>query len=538
MKIIKKNRIFFFNLLKPYNKKLLVLFIIMIVSIGSDLLQTIASARIIDILSQKESYIFLVRTICILSFIFIGNIVFGLIQQKLIANIEENIKYKVRMEIFNSILNKDIEFFNNKDVGELVSRILLEVAQIVNFIINTILQVILTILYVLVIIILMLSINITIGIYSLIFTFILLVVVLKVGYKVEERQSKVISNFSNVSNKVMEGIISIKTIKYLGIYKYIYNRTASVISKDKRVNIKFKEFIAIINSSVLGGEFIAVIVLWIYGSYLVIENHITIGAMVIISSYFQKLISNVNTFKNLNVEYQKFKVANNRLKEIIENNIELNFDNFNYDIKDISRIELKDLSMSYYTNLFKGMNITLNKGDIVNLIGDNGSGKTTLINIIMGIIKPTTGEILINNKKNYDMRSVIKYTELISIVPQNVELFSETVRENICLDKNFSDEEIINLSKDIGFREFNDEFLNRRIINRGLNLSGGQRQKIAILRALIRKPELLILDEAESNLDSTSRENLFKYIINTKNNRITLIVSHNISNEEFKIVNI
>ena len=162
MKIIKKNRIFFFNLLKPYNKKLLVLFIIMIVSIGSDLLQTIASARIIDILSQKESYIFLVRTICILSFIFIGNIVFGLIQQKLIANIEENIKYKVRMEIFNSILNKDIEFFNNKDVGELVSRILLEVAQIVNFIINTILQVILTILYVLVIIILMLSINITI----------------------------------------------------------------------------------------------------------------------------------------------------------------------------------------------------------------------------------------------------------------------------------------------------------------------------------------------------------------------------------------
>ena len=510
----------------------------MIVSIGSDLLQTIASARIIDILSQKESYIFLVRTIFILSVIFIGNIVFGLIQQKLIANIEENIKYKIRMEIFNSILNKDIEFFNNKDVGELVSRILLEVSQIVNFIINTILQVILTILYVIVIVILMLSISITIGIYSLIFTLILLVIVLKIGYKVEDRQSKVISNFSNVSNKVMESIMSIKTIKYLGIYKYIYNRTASVISKDKRVNIKFKEFIAIINSAVLGVEFIAVISLWVYGSYLVIENYITIGAMVTISSYFQKLISNVNTFKNLNVEYQKFKVANNRLKEIIENNIELNFDKFNCDIKDISRIELKDVSMSYYTYLFKGINITLNKGDIVNLIGDNGSGKTTLINIIMGIIKPTTGELLINNKKNYDMRSVIKYTELISIVPQNIELFSETVRENICFDKKFSDEEIINLSKDIGFTEFNDEFLNRRIINRGLNLSGGQRQKIAILRALIRKPELLILDEAESNLDSISRENLFKYIVNTKNNRITLIVSHNVNNKEFKSINI
>lgn len=538
MKIIEKNRVFFFKLLKPYNKKLLVLFIIMIVSIGSDLLQTIASARIIDILSQKESYIFLVRTIFILSVIFIGNIVFGLIQQKLIANIEENIKYKIRMEIFNSILNKDIEFFNNKDVGELVSRILLEVSQIVNFIINTILQVILTILYVIVIVILMLSISITIGIYSLIFTLILLVIVLKIGYKVEDRQSKVISNFSNVSNKVMESIMSIKTIKYLGIYKYIYNRTASVISKDKRVNIKFKEFIAIINSAVLGVEFIAVISLWVYGSYLVIENYITIGAMVTISSYFQKLISNVNTFKNLNVEYQKFKVANNRLKEIIENNIELNFDKFNCDIKDISRIELKDVSMSYYTYLFKGINITLNKGDIVNLIGDNGSGKTTLINIIMGIIKPTTGELLINNKKNYDMRSVIKYTELISIVPQNIELFSETVRENICFDKKFSDEEIINLSKDIGFTEFNDEFLNRRIINRGLNLSGGQRQKIAILRALIRKPELLILDEAESNLDSISRENLFKYIVNTKNNRITLIVSHNVNNKEFKSINI
>lgn len=304
------------------------------------------------------------------------------------------------------------------------------------------------------------------------------------------------------------------------------------------MNIKFKEFIAIINSAVLGGEFIAVIGLWVYGSYLVIENYITIGAMVTISSYFQKLISNVNTFKNLNVEYQKFKVANNRLKEIIENNIELNFDKFNCDIKDISRIELKDVSMSYYTYLFKGINITLNKGDIVNLIGDNGSGKTTLINIIMGIIKPTTGELLINNKKNYDMRSVIKYTELISIVPQNIELFSETVRENICFDKKFSDEEIINLSKDIGFTEFNDEFLNRRIINRGLNLSGGQRQKIAILRALIRKPELLILDEAESNLDSISRENLFKYIVNTKNNRITLIVSHNVNNKEFKSINI
>ncbi len=118
---------------------------------------------------------------------------------------------------------------------------------------------------------------------------------------------------------------------------------------------------------------------------------------------------------------------------------------------------------------------------------------------------------------------MINSTNLFGVVPQNIQLFSNTVKENIYLDSNYSDQNIISLAEKIGFEGITMDFLNKKVINRGLNLSGGQQQKIAILRALIKNPQIIILDEASSNLDNKNKEALYKYIYETRSNKISLI---------------
>ena len=194
-----------------------------------------------------------------------------------------------------------------------------------------------------------------------------------------------------------------------------------------------------------------------------------------------------------------------------------------------SKIQLKNISFAYNDksqNLFKNYSLDILKGEIVGISGRSGSGKTTLIDIIVGLLKPTTGEILINNFSDTDMEVRKK---IISYVPQDVYIFDNSIKNNITLSENFNE----NMLKKVSKVAMIDEFLINRNLDfdtlvgeKGILLSGGQKQRIGIARALYRNPKVLILDEATNALDESTEKEFFKNLKEFNNEITIILVSH------------
>ena len=183
-------------------------------------------------------------------------------------------------------------------------------------------------------------------------------------------------------------------------------------------------------------------------------------------------------------------------------------------------------------NALNGVNLDVDYGSVLGVIGANGAGKSTLINLVIGFLKPSKGLIELDgfNLQDLDLRSVRKS---ISVVPQESILFDGTIKENIAYGlKGIDDAQVIKALKDanaLGFVEQLPEGLNTLVGDRGAKLSGGQKQRLAIARALIRQPKILILDEATSALDSESESLIQKAISEILKDKTTFVVAHRLS---------
>ncbi|MGL5100909.1 MAG: ABC transporter ATP-binding protein, partial [Fusobacteriaceae bacterium] len=182
--------------------------------------------------------------------------------------------------------------------------------------------------------------------------------------------------------------------------------------------------------------------------------------------------------------------------------------------------------------ILKNLNLQINRGEVVALVGKSGSGKTTLVNMIPRFYEATSGAIKINGTdiKNYSLK---EYRNHIGIVPQETFLFSGTIRENLKFGKEYiSDEEVESAAKMANAYEFIKELpqgFETEVGERGVLLSGGQKQRIAIARALIQNPEIMILDEATSALDTESERLVQKALDNLMKNRTTFVIAHRLS---------
>ncbi|MBO4863971.1 MAG: ABC transporter ATP-binding protein [Eubacterium sp.] len=192
-------------------------------------------------------------------------------------------------------------------------------------------------------------------------------------------------------------------------------------------------------------------------------------------------------------------------------------------------IEFKDICFSYSNNqkeVLHDINLKLSYGDKVVVVGDNGVGKTTFINLLLSFLEPDRGKIMVNGKSISDI-NIDEYRQLFSVVSQEVFLFNDTLKNNICLGKEVSDELLEDTIREVNLEDFvRKNGTDYIITNNGANLSGGQRQKIALARALIINRPILVFDEATSNLDRMSM-NIFTDLFETKLKDTTVIcVSH------------
>lgn len=309
--------------------------------------------------------------------------------------------------------------------------------------------------------------------------------------------------------------------KFVELLKKVFN-----LSWVSNLQTSLKTFVELV-----GG----VIILWV-GGLSVINGEMTIGSLITFSSLLVYFLDPIKNLINLQPQIQTAVVAADRLGEILDLEAEKTENEYKK-LKPISlngNIEIKDLNFRYGTRklVLEDINLKIIRGQKIALVGESGSGKTTLAKLLLKLYLPEKGEILIDGNNIEDIQ-IETLRDRIAYVPQETFLFSGSIYENLTLGLNEVDSnKILEASKKAQAHDFINELPLRYetlLEENGLNLSGGQRQRLAIARAMLKNPDILILDEATSNLDAITERALDKTINEYSENMTTIFIAHRLS---------
>lgn len=272
-----------------------------------------------------------------------------------------------------------------------------------------------------------------------------------------------------------------------------------------------------------------------FTGFLAIKGTVMPGDITLYQSYFATIVSQVSSLMSLIPTIAKGIESVNSIGEVLlEDDIEQN--EGKEIIKDIyGEFDFKDVTFRYNNidrPVLHNLNLHVDKGETIALVGESGAGKSTILNLVIGFNQVNSGEVLIDghNMKDIDLRSYRKY---LAVVPQTSILFSGTIRDNITYGVDNVDEAILDeIVKAANLTDLINSLpdgLDTMVGEHGGKLSGGQRQRISIARALIRNPKVIVLDEATSALDSISEKLIQEALNNLTKDRTTFIVAHRLS---------
>ena len=261
--------------------------------------------------------------------------------------------------------------------------------------------------------------------------------------------------------------------------------------------------------------------------YAFVYKNLTIGEIVAVITLLGKAYEPIAIF---NVEYIDYKLNKQGLKRYLDlldlkdvTNIESG-----KKIKVNGQIELKNVSFSYPNKMvLEDINLTIDKNKVTAFVGETGSGKSTIIKLISGLIKPSKGEIIID-ETNLNEISLDSYYDDLTYISQDSVIFDGSLRENIVFDKKIDDKKIINVLKLVSLEKFYEGLkygLDTNLGEKGVLVSGGERQRIALARLFFDKSKIIILDEATSQMDNITEKEVMKSISNLENKTI-IIIAH------------
>lgn len=310
-------------------------------------------------------------------------------------------------------------------------------------------------------------------------------------------------------------------MKFVKLLKSVFH-----LSWVSNLQTAFKQFVELV-----GG----IVILWV-GGVNVIHGDMTMGSLIAFNSLLVYFLDPVKNLINLQPQMQTAVVAADRLGEILDLEAEksqteykkMQPEHLNGDIK------IQNLDFRYGTrkNVLEGINLTIHQGEKIAFVGESGSGKTTLSKLLLHFYTPQKGEILINGNNIEDIQ-IETLREKIAYIPQETFLFSGTIMENLTLGMDHvTMDEVIRACKMAQAHEFINKLPLRyetRLEENGANLSGGQRQRLAIARAMLKQPDILILDEATSNLDSITERALDRTIHEYAAEMTTIFIAHRLS---------
>lgn len=489
----------------------------------------------IDLNFLDKNQLVIYSCIIFFSIFLIKNIVLAIISY-LQAYIIRMYRQSTTKLIYEKFIFSNYQFFINNNPSLLIRKIYADIGHAFTYFFS-IIQLIRE--SILVIFILIFLISIDPAIYTITFSlFFFITLVIRLIYKkiLSDKGSILLKEGSNKLQILNQSFYSIKEIKIMDKEQHFIKKFIE--------NTRILENISFINTFItslprLIFETLTILIIVFFTSILVLLNkpdEFIIPIISLLVAAGSRFIPSFNIINNSISGIKLFKdsylsVLDTLSKNDKENTFINKTKNRNEKIKFEKKIEIKDLNFAYNTKkILSNINMTINKGETVGIIGLSGAGKTTLINIFLGLLKSESGYIAVDGKNiNENLKS---WQTSIGYVPQDVHLIDDTILNNICFGQNKAEINNLKFKKAVKNAQLLD-FINSlnekemtNIGNAGARISGGQRQRIAIARALYLDPKIMVLDESTSSLDIDSEKKIIDDVNSLKDQKTIIVISH------------
>jgi subfamily B ATP-binding cassette protein MsbA len=457
-------------------------------------------------------------------------------QTVVINTLVQSIIFKIQSNLFQSLLNLDLDVLNTERVGSLQSRVMNDVnlmkeAMIRSF--NNLLRDLFTLIG---LVISMFWLNWVLALAVIAVYPIAVYPIIKIGKKSRVLSKAMQEHIGKTSSFLNESFLGARLIKSYQLENIQNKKAISYFSDLKSIIIKVISTRAGLEPvmEIIGGIAISLVIL--LAGWQIVAGTSTVGEFSGFISALLIAVGPARAIGTLNSVIQEGTAAANRVFGGIDSKAKV-YDDLNAEsLKGIDgKIIFRNITYKYLDKnilALNNINLEINPGESLAIVGPSGSGKSTLINLILRFFDPDEGEVLIGDQ-NIKKVKIVSLRESIAIVSQDTLLFHGTVCENITFGKqNATKEDIIKSAKEAGSHDFIQKLPNgydTMIGESGANLSGGERQRIAIARAILRNPKILILDEPTSSLDSEAENKIKVTLSAISKNRTTITIAHRLS---------
>ena len=531
------NRIF--SYLLPYWKQMILIFVFIILSSIMMLLPSVLTGKIIDDGLINRNMKMLVTLILVsLGVTLFANLI--RVGESFLNNwIAQHITFDMRNKMYKHLQQMSQKFFTSNNQGDIITRMTSDISGVERVVTSTFTSILSNSITLVVAIIIMFKENwilATVGILVIpLFT-----IPTRWAGKTRWELTQDAQECNDEVNGILNETLSVSgqlLVKLFGKEEYEYNRYKNV--NQRMINLNIKEsmagrwFMVIINTFSSVGPML----LYLVGGILMMkyDSSLTVGDITVLVALLGKMYGPVNSLLNIQVEWIRSMALFTRIFEYFDMPIEIKNSENPITLENVDgNIEFKNVEFSYdgERKILKDINFELKSGRSIALVGPSGSGKSTIANLIPRLYDVCNGTITLDgvDVRNLDLAWL---RDKIGIVSQETYLFNGTIRENLLYAKpDATDEEIMDACKKANIDDFilkQEKGLDAMVGNRGLKLSGGEKQRLSIARVLLKDPVLLIFDEATASLDSISEKKIQDAINPIIDSRTSILIAHRLS---------
>lgn len=531
----------FFVLIKTQRIQLFSIFLISIVITSISLAGAYAFKLVIDGIVLKDNNTSQLQTIfnnihiigiALLS-LYTIQAVAQVLRSMLVAKLSNRLDTTVMLEYYNHVVSLPMKFFSTRKTGEILSRFS-DASKIREAISNVTLTLMIDLVLALAGAYILFVLSSTLLLISIVIIILYLLLVFCFNNPIKKINYESMENNAQLSSYLKESIDGIETVKAFNNENAVKAQTKNKLAK--LFEKLYKGSIIYSLQDTLSG-FIAsagtAVILWV-GIILVQRGTITLGSLITFQAMMTYFIDPMKNIIELQPTIQTAVVAADRLSDMLDVEVEKMSVLTDEPYRFSNRILFDNIFFRYGNRerVLNDIHIEIKRGERIALVGESGSGKTTLVKLLMNLYPPEKGAIYIDNVdiQNISLKAI---REKIAYISQDIFLFSDTIKNNLKIgSEDVSDKEILQVCK----QSLAEKFIERQALGldtmleeNGNNLSGGEKQRLAIARALLRNPDILVMDEATSNLDSITEKMIDNTIFNLSNDITCIMIAHRLS---------
>ncbi|EOS22341.1 hypothetical protein C804_05747 [Lachnospiraceae bacterium A4] len=514
------------KLLEYYKKYIAVILICLVISTGFNLCIPLISSQIMDegfINGNKE---LLMRLILVSLVIYTLNSITELLKEKKRIDISSQIQFYLSEKSFTHLMKLEANYFSDKNYTEILDNIKIDIGNMTSIADEGMFFVVSQVFSMIGGIVGLLILDYRMTILVLLFIPIKYIIMKMFAQRRKQIMDSYILESQNYSHWFGDTVAGVREVKCFGILKAklseFTNKQMQVIKWQKKMNMlaEWNNFVDIMLIHIL------ITMLYVIGANLIFNMQLSVGNIFAFITYSSYVTGPISAILNIGYLLSGIIPSTKRYYEFMD--MEEENDGNQMLVPEFGDIEFRQVSFAYHNDkpIIENVNLIFPKGSKTALIGKNGSGKSTIIDLLLRMYTPTKGMILLAGDEILNI-SLDEYRNMFSVVSQDIYLFNDTIRNNISLYKQVEDKLILDACKDSGLFEFiEDVSLDYMVGQNGTMLSGGQKQKIALARALIHDRPIVVFDEVTSSTDACSEQQINALLHTRLKYKTVIVITH------------